>query len=342
MGVKKVIIITCCGYYGTGSSAVTDFFSEFSNCESVGNYEFRFIHDPNGIRDLEYNLIENNNRHNTSHAIKNYKKFAKHLNGGIFRKGYRRYVGDNFKKYTDIYIDNITELICDSWWHYDVIQKGAFFYMMDITYQKVYKKLTGYPQHSLLPKVREKGYFSAISKEDFYIYTKEYVKNVISCMSNNNSDYVMVDQLLPPSNINQYINYFDDIKVVVVDRDPRDCYLLDACRWQTGITPCKNIEEFCKWFEIIRRNAGKNDPSNSVIRIQFEDMIFKYDEMRRLLADFVGIPIENHVSPKSRFDPHISIANVNLIKQYPKYEKEIKYIEEHLSSYLYDFEHHNL
>ena len=31
-------IISCAGYYGTGSSAIVDYFSEFSSCFSFGDY----------------------------------------------------------------------------------------------------------------------------------------------------------------------------------------------------------------------------------------------------------------------------------------------------------------
>ena len=124
-------IITCASYYTTGSSAVTDFCSEFSCCSSVGDHEFRFIYDPDGIRDLEFHLIENNNRHNTSNAIKRYLNFAKQFNGGWIRRGYQKYMGKHFIEYTLEYIDKITELKCESWWYYDSIEKGYLFYCAD-------------------------------------------------------------------------------------------------------------------------------------------------------------------------------------------------------------------
>ena len=40
------------------------------------NYEFRFVQDPDGISDLEYNLVENHNRHNSGHALKRFKKLV--------------------------------------------------------------------------------------------------------------------------------------------------------------------------------------------------------------------------------------------------------------------------
>ena len=70
-------VITCASYYGTGSSAVTDLFSEFDCIDSLGNYEYRFLQEPDGIADLEYNLIENRHRHNSSDAIKRYLRYLK-------------------------------------------------------------------------------------------------------------------------------------------------------------------------------------------------------------------------------------------------------------------------
>ena len=48
-------VISCASYHGTGSSAITDFLGEFDNVCSMTNYEFRFVQDPDGISDLEYN-----------------------------------------------------------------------------------------------------------------------------------------------------------------------------------------------------------------------------------------------------------------------------------------------
>ena len=67
-------IISCASYYGSGSSAITDLISEYEDVFSLTNEEFRFVQDPNGISDLEYNLVENFNRHNSGWALKQYKK----------------------------------------------------------------------------------------------------------------------------------------------------------------------------------------------------------------------------------------------------------------------------
>ena len=74
-------IITNIGYHGTGSGALDDFFREFDNIPCApSEYECRFLQDPDGISDLEYNLIDNPNRLNSGFALKRYLLFCKNNN----------------------------------------------------------------------------------------------------------------------------------------------------------------------------------------------------------------------------------------------------------------------
>ena len=86
----KTKVITCAGYYGTGSSAITDLLGEFSNVYFVGDYEFRFVQDPGGIADLEYNIVDNYHRHNSGYALKRYKKNIEFLCKNKFNKTYEK------------------------------------------------------------------------------------------------------------------------------------------------------------------------------------------------------------------------------------------------------------
>lgn len=332
-------IISCAGYYRTGSSAITDLLSEFSNCGSIGNYEFRFIHDPDGIRDLEYNIIENNNRQNTSNAIKRYIRRAKMLNGGVLRKGYSRYLGNSFKKCTMEYINDITELKSEAWWHFDQQDRGVLFNFIDLVFSNIGHLLIPTSRWSLLKLIHEKAYYSAIDKDSFYRHTKKYVYAVINALNKEGYDYVMIDQFLPPSNINQYLNYFEDnIKVIIVERDPRDIFILENEKYKWGNIPFKDVMDFCKWYEVTRkhRDIEKWD-KNKVFFIYFEDLVYKYEDTKRRLADFVGIPLEFHTSQKTKFIPEKSILGTNLKLKYPQYKEEIAIIERELERYLYSF-----
>ena len=95
--------ISCASYYGSGSSAITDFVSEFDTVYSFTDEEFRFVQDPDGVSDLEYNLVENFNRHNSGHAIKRYKKLVDFYCGNMFGKKYEKFFHVNWKKYSEKY-----------------------------------------------------------------------------------------------------------------------------------------------------------------------------------------------------------------------------------------------
>ena len=63
------------------------------------NMEFRFIQDPDGISDLEYNLVENFNRHNSGHALKRYKRLVDFYSGNMFGSKYDAVLEQNGKNY---------------------------------------------------------------------------------------------------------------------------------------------------------------------------------------------------------------------------------------------------
>ncbi len=331
-------IITCASYIGTGSTAVTDFFSEFDNCYCTGEYEFRFIFDPNGIRDLEYKLIEMNDRHNSGYAIKKYLEYAKYLNGDLLIKGYRHYMGDAFMKYTKEYVSNITELKTESWWLYDNIDRGKLFHYLNGGLHKLTQLFSKTYGTNLLKLFHVQAYYSAISKETFYKYTKEYIYKILKCLNKNNSEYLMVDQLLPAANISSYFNYFDDIKVIVSERDPRDLYLSEKEKYRDGIIPARNVHDFCEWYRIIRKHRKREVyDADKVLLIHFEDWIYNYEATSKKVMEFIGIDPKHHIAPKTHLNPEISIENTNLKMKYPRYRDDIRYIEEHLREYLYEF-----
>ena len=332
-------IITCASYYSTGSSAITNLFSECDNVCSLGEYEYRFLQDPDGIADLEYNVVENNNRHNTSDSIKRFKRFMETQK----KLGYGGYdvFGSVFDEATNQFINDITELQTRTWWNKDRLDKGRLFCMLDRTYSFIKRllkhELNTEVRYSLLSN-REMAYYSAIDSNYFLTCVKKYVDTLFSSVNYDNMPFIMVDQLVPPTNTNRFIRYFNDVKVIVTERDPRDIYLLEKKEWKWGVIPVNDVTEYVKWFKITRKYSHpQNEDSTKVLRVRFEDLIYKYSETKKRLFEFVGIDEINHTSPLTQFDPTKSIRNTNVANRYPGFEKELTYIEENLSDYLYDF-----
>ena len=80
-------------------------------------------------------------------------------------------------------------------------------------------------------------------------------------------------------------------------------------------------------------------PTNSkkVLRVHFEDLIYKYEETVKTIENFVGFDSDKHINKKRRFNPDLSIKNTQLFNGKTDYENEIKIIEKELKEYLYEF-----
>lgn len=330
--------ITCASYYGSGSSAITDFMSEFNNVYSFTDEEFRFIQDPDGISDLEFNIVENFNRHNSGHAIKRYKKMVNFYCGNVFGKKYEKYFHGNWKRCSDKYISELTDFTYNGWWYYDLLDKGDFYYFRKRILNYFLKKTVwiNQPERSINTMKKEITYCSHPSEEKFLQCTKSYIEELFGSVCDE-SKILMVDQLVPPTNLERYLRYFNDIKVFVVDRDPRDIFILEKYVWKDGIIPT-NAELFCKWYKYTRAHRKiENLNSDKICFIQFEDMIYKYDEISYKILKWLDCDLGSQFKKKEKFNPESSILNTMMWKRIKCDKDEIKYIEKELEDYLYNF-----
>lgn len=331
-------IITCTGFYGTGSSAITDLFMDCKNVACKGDYEIRLLHDPYGVSDLEYNLIDNPNRHNTSNAIKKFKWNIDFLSGNTLNKKYEAYFDNKFKSLSYKYIDDICEFKYFGKWHWDVVERGKLFWIADRSYNKILTILEKifhlYKEngHDLLPK-NEMAYAGVMDRDVFYKMTQNYIDKLLDIINKEKKEYVFVDQLVPPSNFKRYNNYVNNLNVIVVDRDPRDIFILEKEIWHGHVVPCYDIDKFCDWFIWTRKMFEHSGIPENVIKIQFEDLIYNYETTIEQIFKFVGIDKINYTA--NHFIPEKSKKNTRLWKQYPQYENEISKIESRLHKYCY-------
>lgn len=331
-------IISCASYYGTGSSAITDYISEYENCMSLTDYEFRFLQDPDGVSDLEFHLVENHNRHTSGHALKKFIKFVDEL-GNPYLKKYEYFFKNQWKKISYEYIEQLTEFTYHGYWHQDVIDRGKWFHFRKRLLNKILKKTVwrNQPEVSLNELPREITYCSYPSEKEFLEYTREYIRKLFEIANSENKENIMVDQIVPPSNLNRYLRYFEDIKVFVVDRDPRDVYLSEKYIWRGRVIPTESVELFCKWYRYTRRHREKEIyPENQVMFIQFEDLVYKYDETTEKIEKWLGFHEEDHKNKRKFFIPEVSRKNTRLWEKIDNVSQEMEYIERELKEFIYN------
>ena len=329
-------LLTVSSYYGTGSSAVTDFLSEFDNVKSLTNYEFRFAHDPDGLSELEYNLVDNFNRHNSGHALKRYRNLVDYYSNHFMVTRYEPFFNNKWKEISYNYIESLTDFKYKGIWQYDFYDKGPW-------YEFWHKLPTRILSRTIWRNKPDRTFFfgdmetfaSHPTREKFIKCTKDYTDSLMKEANLENKPFVILDQLLPSSNIEHHMRYFNNVRTFVVDRDPRDLYLLAKYEWNDNIVP-RDIDLFCKWFRYTRgMREVENWNPDKVMYVQFEDLIYKYDETTDNILEWIGIKKEHHVFQKKYLNPAISIKNTRYWEQHPEYKPEADKIKNELSEYLY-------
>lgn len=336
--MRNISILTVTGCYGTGSSAVTDFVKEFDGVSCKGDYEVRFIHDPDGISDLEFSLIENPNRHNSSNSLKKFKSMVEDLDHIYFIKRYSKQLCSEFLKYAYEYIDDLTIRKYSGAWHQDIYNKGKLFYIASRTSSHLswfLNKLFRIPttQKRGLLSDKEKAYLTIMDEVKFLKATRKFIDQIGHAIDPMNNGVVFFDQLVPPSNLKRYIRYFNDIKIILVERDPRDIYILEKYFWKGKAVPYQSIDAFCDWYIWTRNLYCKEDLPREVKFIQFEDFVYNYEKISIEIINHFKLNENRHIRKRQYFDPEQSKKNTHLWIDYRNEIQNIDVIERKLFRY---------
>ena len=339
-------LITSTGFFNTGSSAITDILQEFKVVNNKGDVnEIRLLYETDCISDLEYNLVDNPHRHNTSNAIKLFKKFIDFSSNPLLDHHYEQIFNGNFKKISYKYINELCDFVYNGVYHGDVYNKGKIFWFLNRCYQKLIrivfstKKMPSWVSTSLLNN-NEQAFAGTFSEKKFLSATNKYVSDLLETMGKN-SEFYLIDQFLPPTNLQRYLRYIPsnlETKVFIIDRDPVDLYLTDKYFFYSGVIPSYDVNVYCNWFLWTRGQSEKFEIPENVLRLNFEDMIYRYNETREKICSFVGLDINSECKQFTCFDPKKSINNTQLIKRFQTINKdEVNTIRDRLGKYCYKF-----
>lgn len=322
--------IACVGYHATGAGVIDDLFREFDNVNQCAyEFEFRIMQDPDGIADLEYNLVDNPHRLNSGFAVKRFQKYLQRM-----AHAYDRNFGKQWRDITEKYIKDIVKFEYQGYWHGDIWLMNPL-----LRYYHLFRRAIA----RMLPKKYRKPayynyfpwmqtYHATMENEDFLTSTQDYIDALCEAMNKEKKEYVVLDQPFSPSNLARYTRYVRDVKTIVVDRDPRDVFIFQKLIKEHTLP--SDVREFCAVYRDSRKKKSEA-PEGTCLYVTFEDMIYHYDEYVEKVREFVGIDAVHHVRKKERFNPNISIKNTKLWEKYPEYADEIKIIEEELPEFLY-------
>lgn len=335
---NKIIIPT--GYMGSGSSAVTDLLCEVEGYSARhGSYEYVFMHCPNGIFDLEDKLLYGNNCTRSDEALHSFYYCMEELYSERtwWFADYKHKINNDFMKYCNEYMEDlIDKKMPDNFWYYQERIPGPnrFERLINKIYYKLFRKKNS--ERKLLYKGM---WLSFPNENEFYEKTKIFLNKIFIAMGIEHQNLIL-DQLLLSHNVYRVNNYFDEnCKVIVVDRDPRDVYILNKYFWKQLNTPVPfpyDVESFCLYYEKMRKSE-KIVPNDMVLRIHFEDLVYHYYDTKKIIFEFIGINDCDHKKQFTRLVPEKSMLNTQLYNRNCRYVDEAKYIEKHLKEYIYNF-----
>lgn len=337
--MKKLIVPT--GYMGSGSSAITDLISEIEGYDAdTGTFEYVFLHCPDGVFDLEDKLLIGNNALRSDEALHSFRKTMKQLYDKKYWwvGHYNKNLSPRFMEYTEEYVESLIQHRPEFYWYF---QENANMKMIvKLIWKRLVAAVTLGKVHVKKPLAYDDLILSYVRPDEFYEKTKQYLHKLWKELGIEKRN-VILDQLLLPFNLFRLPRYFDreEIDVFVVERDPRDVFIINKYIWQKRREPVPyptDVYEFCKCYRSLREMEGKAE-HESIHRVHFEDLIYNYDQSVQNILDALGEGKEKHTGKKTHFVPERSIENTQLFLADPKFAEEAKIIEEQLAEYLYQF-----
>jgi hypothetical protein len=345
-------VLSCTGYGGTGSSAATDIFREFKTVKNFGENEYSFLHEPDGLSDLESAFCEGH-RLKIDLSVKRFIALHKKLSND---NEYKTAFNGKFYKHTEDFIASLGIVKWKGYWHrineipqnaesaYKTrLSSGLFFSLLSNKKYFLHESDDEKWRPTYLKKYDMYYYntFENSSRELFYKSAKIFTANLINkALNNNEKEYthIILDQILPPSNLQKYSKYFYNIKSIIIDRDPRDLFVIDKAEWGIGLFPTDTVDNFIKWYRLTRM-CRTNDLLNTdlCLLLNLESLVYEYDKSLEKLYNFSNLNKNKHTHKLSCFNPDVSIINTQLYKKYPKYFSDVKKIEKELEEYCYDF-----
>ena len=346
-------LIDVSGFGHSGKTTVTNLLSELNSIHvHDSNFEFGLLRYPDGLIDLQRNILDNWTPIKSDIQIKRFLKLVKKLDSN-----YSEMLNNNFYNLSLELVNNLVKYKTEIHW-YDNLYNNKYDNSLKLSIKKIFQVLGILSSFRKLKKQtssninNQKDIVNLVTNINFNVLVKNYLKSLLSFENN----IIVTNNAFEPFNPNVAISFFDDAYSIIVDRDPRDIYLssIDSSNLfvpdfeknnksvslkfiedqKRDFLGSNNIDMFIWRQKQLRESIKKDINSKRILRINYEDLILNYDNTVNTILIFLKINPNLHLNKFKFFDPKISKSNVNLWKKH-KNNRDVLLIEKKLSKYLY-------
>jgi len=238
---------------------------------------------------------------------------------------YKQEFGVNIEKISLDYVEALTDYKYSGYWWYLEYDASDLRFLLN----KILRRANIYNNQK-----HTKMRLTIKDEKEFIDITRQYIDRIFKdYVDNKVTSHIVLDQAIPANHPYWGSRYFDNCRILVVDRDPRDVYIdLINEKSLVGYDVAVNhdVNLFINWFKKVRKQDIKQADYK---RIQFEKLILDYDNTVREIYEYCNIDPSAHINKKKNLIPERSAKNIGMWKNY-KYQNEISLIEKELSEYI--------
>lgn len=312
---KKPKYIIVLGTTGSGSGAIFDYLNGRNDLYNpLVDQEYPLPMLPNGLMSLEAISGKAFDPAITEYGLVQFKFIAYQLIEYWFKKTKNH----DLKKKIPIFKNEINQFI----------EEISF---ADFPMRLFWRELMETPQQYIFDRLKKRIGFKKkipkcrliVGKKDFIIAARKFHNNIFYIHSNNRP--VLLDQGGSGWNPTESTKYFENHKIVLVVRDPRDQFA-ELKQYKKA----HSVDGFIEWYGEMQRRLNLINDSNILI-VKFEDFVTNNEKSIKKLCEHLTI------SPdiKSTYQSNLSKKNICKFSNFVS-QNEIEKIENIFKDYIFN------
>lgn len=335
------------GFGHSGKGVITDILREFEGYQVPHyNFEFNLLRIQGGLIDLKHALVDNWSPIRSDASIRRFYRLINTIGPKARFSSPMSLFYSNGMNYDDYFKGKFSHL-----------SKNYIHSLISASYfgDWPYLGIDKLPCQRFISRMRSNMRFDnslidvyVSDPEGFQTKTQKFLNDLFDTVKEEGTKVIIMHNAFEPFNPVAGINLFDNAKLVVVQRDPRDIYASTIvsegafipkyetrANWKLKRNMLGNtIDLFIERQALYFKHVNKDYDNGKVLRLQYEDVVLNYEKVLQQLYDFLGETPEIHAKKGEFFKPELSSKNVGLWKKMAD-QTVISRIESALKPYCY-------